>query len=140
MASSKNTINNNVETPGVAIISNGKQKVWISATASGYSPSVVYVQKDIPTEFIVKGDTLTSCNNELVIPSLNMRKKLSSGDTVFEFTPGDKDINYSCWMGMLNGTIKVVDDLNAVDTSEFTNLAPSTNSGALPGGCCAPRN
>jgi plastocyanin domain-containing protein len=40
------------------------------------------------------------------------------GENVIEFIPGDKDINFSCWMGMIRGTIKVTDNLNTVDTSE----------------------
>jgi len=52
---------------------------------------------------------------------MNIESNLSSGENIIEFTPGDKDINYSCWMGMLTGTIKVVDDLNAVDTNDINS-------------------
>ena len=41
-----------------------------------------------------------------IIPSLNIEKELHAGDNVIEFTidtPGK--ISYSCWMGMIRGTI-----------------------------------
>lgn len=104
-----------------ATISNGKQTIKISATNQGYTPSIVYVQKGVPTEFIVDGESINFCNNKIVIPSMNIQKSLSSGENIIEFTPEDKDINYSCWMGMLRGTIKVVDDLNSVDDSTIQN-------------------
>lgn len=101
-----------------AVITDGKQTIEITAGARGYSPKVVYIQKDIPTDFIINGERLTSCNNEINIPSLNIKKKLKSGENVISFTPGDSDINYSCWMGMLRGNIKVVDDLSKITNND----------------------
>lgn len=118
-----------------AKLSNGVQEIRITADARGYNPSVVFVQKGVPTKLIVEGKTITSCNNEIVIPSMNKRQKLSKGETVIEFTPGNEDINYSCWMGMLRGLIKVVDNLDNIsqsDISEAQNSAPASGAG----GCC----
>ncbi|MEG1254345.1 sulfite exporter TauE/SafE family protein [Clostridium sp.] len=125
-SNSNSTITQN-SSSNKAVISDGKQIVRISATQSGYSPNVVYIQKDIPTEFIVDGESITFCNNQLVIPSMNIKQNLSSGENVIEFTPGDKDINYSCWMGMLTGTIRVVADLDDVDDNNINseNYYPS---------------
>lgn len=106
-----------------AIILDGKQTIEITAGARGYSPRVVYVQKDIPTDFIINGERITSCNNEINITSLNIKKKLTSGENVISFTPGDSEINYSCWMGMLRGNIKVVDDLSKVKESNSSESA-----------------
>lgn len=104
-----------------ATISNGKQVIKISANNQGYTPNVVYIQKGIPTEFIIDGESINFCNNKIVIPSMNIEKNLSSGENVIEFTPDSGDINYSCWMGMLRGTIKVVDDLNSINDSTIQN-------------------
>ncbi|GAA0775002.1 hypothetical protein GCM10008908_25810 [Clostridium subterminale] len=104
-----------------ATISNGKQVIKISANNQGYTPNVVYIQKGIPTEFIIDGESINFCNNKIVIPSMNIEKNLSSGENVIEFTPDSGDINYSCWMGMLRGTIKVVDDLNSISDSTIQN-------------------
>lgn len=99
------------DTSGVATIENGIQTVKITADYSGYSPALVYIKKDIPTKFIIDGKQLTGCNNAIVIPSLNIQKELQEGENIIEFTPGNTDIGYSCWMGMIRGNIKVVDDL-----------------------------
>lgn len=118
-----------------AKVVNGVQEVRITADASGYNPNVVFVQKGVPTKLIVEGKTITSCNNEIVIPSMNKRQKLSKGETVIEFTPGNEDINYSCWMGMIRGLIKVVDNLDTISQSDISaaqNAAPSSNAA----GCC----
>lgn len=106
-----------------ATIVDGKQTIEITAGTRGYSPKVVYIQKDIPTDFIINGERLTSCNNEINIPSLNIKKKLESGENIISFTPGDSDISYSCWMGMLRGNIKVVDDLSEIKESSSSESA-----------------
>ncbi|HEX9027175.1 MAG TPA: heavy metal transport/detoxification protein, partial [Clostridium sp.] len=73
------------------------------------------------------------CNNAVVVPSLNIQKTLKSGENVIEFTPGDKDINFSCWMGMIRGVIKVTDNLDSVDTSKADPSIPTPSSGMS---CC----
>lgn len=106
----------------VATIADGKQTITISAGSRGYTPKEIYIQKDLPTELIIKGDKLTSCNNTIYIPSLNIQKELSSGENVIEFTPEDTDtIKYSCWMGMIRGNIKVVDDLSNINIIDGSN-------------------
>lgn len=115
-----------------ATIENGVQAIRITADNRGYSPSTVYVQKDIPVKWIIEGKQLNSCNNAIVVNSLNKQVKLNKGENIIEFTPGDKDINYSCWMGMIRGVIKVVDDLGSEE------LVADPSVGASSGGsCCA---
>ncbi|GIM28049.1 heavy metal-associated domain-containing protein [Clostridium polyendosporum] len=119
-----------------AKIIDGKQIVRITADANGYTPNVVFIQKGTPTQVIFDGKVITSCNNEVIFPSLNKRKKLQKGENIIEFTPNDsKDINYSCWMGMLSGVIKVVDNLDNVKDSDISSAQNSLppSSGA---GCC----
>ena len=44
----------------------------------------------------------------MVIPALGLRVPLSEGDNIVEFTVGEPGvIPYTCWMGMLRGTITV---------------------------------
>ncbi|HSQ33793.1 MAG TPA: sulfite exporter TauE/SafE family protein [Peptostreptococcaceae bacterium] len=111
--------NNNVEdlskNYGVETIEDGVQTVKITADYSGYTPSLVYIKKDIPTRFIIDGKQLSGCNNAIVIPSLNVEKKLQEGENVIEFTPNNvTSIDYSCWMGMISGSIEVVDDISDI--------------------------
>jgi plastocyanin domain-containing protein len=113
-----------------AQLSDGVQTVRVSANNSGYTPNILYVQKGVPVKWIIDGEQINSCNNEIVVPSLNIKKKLSSGENIIEITPQDQDISFSCWMGMIKGVIKVVDDVNAVDVTKDNTVIASES------GCC----
>ncbi|MEQ8198910.1 MAG: sulfite exporter TauE/SafE family protein, partial [Clostridiaceae bacterium] len=82
-----------------ATIKDGVQIINMTADNRGYTPNAFYVQKGIPVKWIIDGKQITSCNNAIAAPSLNIEKKIKSGENVIEFTPSDKDINFSCWMG-----------------------------------------
>lgn len=116
-----------------ATIENGVQVIRMTADNNGYTPNAVYVQKDIPVKWIIEGNQLNSCNNAVVVPSLNMQKTLKAGENIIEFTPKDEDINFSCWMGMIRGVIKVTDNLDSVDTSKADSSIPAPSSGMS---CC----
>jgi sulfite exporter TauE/SafE/plastocyanin domain-containing protein/copper chaperone CopZ len=117
---------------GVAVIQDGVQIVNMTADGRGYTPNVLYVQKGIPVKWVIDGKQVTSCNNAVVIPALKERYTIRAGENIAEFTP-DKtgDLTFSCWMGMIPGVFKVVDDLNTVDASKDTTSLP-----AASGGCC----
>lgn len=116
-----------------ATIENGVQVIRMTADNNGYTPNGVYVQKDMPVKWIIEGNQLNSCNNAIVVPSLNIEKRLKSGENIIEFTPKDEDINFSCWMGMIRGVIKVTDNLDSVDTSKADSSIPAPSSGMS---CC----
>lgn len=130
-SSSKGNSNTNV---GKAVMKDGVQEIVMSANNKGFTPNAFYVQKGVPVRWIVNGDQLNTCNNAIIIPSLNREFKINKGENVIEFTPGDKDINFSCWMGMINGVIKVVDNLEGIDTSQPDPSLPPASTGPS---CCA---
>lgn len=132
--SSENIIDSVNTNVGKATIQDGVQIINMTADRNGYTPNAFYVQKDIPVKWIIDGKELNSCNNAIVASSLNLELKLKSGENIIEFTPDDKDINFSCWMGMIGGVIKVVDKLDSVDTTEPDSSLPTTSSGPS---CCA---
>jgi sulfite exporter TauE/SafE/copper chaperone CopZ len=75
-----------------------------------FSPSEFVVKKGIPVEWNIYGKNLTGCSNEVIIPSLGIRKKLQPGPNKVEFTPQKAGIlPFSCWMGMLRGRFIVVE-------------------------------
>lgn len=126
--------NSNIEK---AVIKDGVQTITMTANNKGYTPNAFYVQKGIPVKWVITGDELNSCNDGLIVPSLNIDMKLKKGENVVnEFTPNDKDINFSCWMGMISGIIKVTDNLNSVDTSKSDPSIPAPSTG--PSCCAAP--
>ena len=70
----------------------------------------ITVKAGTPVRWIIHAEEekITGCNNEIVIPALNMRIPLSVGDNVVEFTVNEPGvIPYTCWMGMLHGSITV---------------------------------
>lgn len=118
----------------IATIQNDEQEIRTELESYGY-PALT-VQKGIPVKWIINVDAqkLNSCNNEIVIPALGISKELSVGENIIEFTPDNTGvIQYSCWMGMINSTIAVVDDVKNYDAGEIQKQIDS-----LPrkGGCC----
>ncbi|ALB45836.1 MULTISPECIES: cupredoxin domain-containing protein [Clostridium] len=101
-----------------ASIENGVQVVRITVDNNGYTPDVIYVQKDIPVKLIFEGDQLNSCNNGIVLPSFNIDKDFKSGENIIEFIPKDEDIEFSCWMGMIKGIIKITDSIESINETE----------------------
>jgi copper ion binding protein len=97
-----------------ATIMDGYQTVTVDLKSSSY-PSLK-VQKGIPVRFNLRAEkkNLTGCNNAIMIPSFKLEQKLQPGDNIISFTP-DKvgTIPYSCWMGMINAKILVVDKLDS---------------------------
>ena len=117
-----------------ATLQDGIQIINMTADNNGYKPNAFYVQKGIPVRWIIDGKELNSCNNAIVARALNLERKIKKGENIIEFTPGDKDINFSCWMGMIGGVIKVVDNLDSVDTSKADPSLPPPSTGPS---CCA---
>src|SRR5690606_14804228 len=112
---------------------NGIQVIKMTADNRGYTPNAFYVQKGIPVQWIIDGQQLNSCNNAIVSRALNLQTKIEKGENIIEFTPGNEDINFSCWMGIIRGVIKVVDNLSAVDTSKPDPSLPPASTGPS---CC----
>lgn len=100
-----------------ATIKDGVQVLNMTANVYGYTPKTLYVQKGMPLKWVINGEEITSCNNTIVVPGMDIQQKLQSGNNLIEFTPGSEDLNFSCWMGMKRGVIKVVDDLEAITAS-----------------------
>ena len=131
-----NSSDNNIVKP---TIKDGVQIINMTADGRGYTPNILYVKKDVPVKWVIDGKQITSCNNAVVVPTLNIQKKLKSGENIIEFKPEKTgDINFSCWMGMIRGVIKVVDDIDTVDTSKTDNSVPP--SGTTGGSCCGGGN
>jgi plastocyanin len=86
------------------------QRIEMHIKYSGFEPAVLHVKKGASVTFAVFGDEVTGCTNRIIIPSLNISKDISPGENLITFTPtAAGNIPYSCWMGMVHGTI-VVDD------------------------------
>ena len=72
--------------------------------SSGFSLSTLHLKKGIPVRWKIYGDQVSSCTNKIIVPSLNISKKISNGENVVEFIPDTVgEIPFSCWMGMTRG-------------------------------------
>ena len=122
------------------------QKVQATLNSSVY-PFII-VQKGIPVELTISADenSITGCNQTVVFPSYNVKKTLTPGDNVIQFTPDETGlIPYTCWMGMKDGRILVVDNLfaepeaaalPAATTPAIESTAPNLDSTTTKGTCC----
>lgn len=84
----------------------------INTSLDGGDYSAITVKSGVPVKWTIsaKKSDINGCNNTLVIPKYNIKKKLVPGDNIIEFTPGGSGkIPYSCWMGMITSTITIVD-------------------------------
>ncbi len=130
----------------------------ITSELTGYGYPAITVKAGIPVKWTIKAPkgSLNGCNYAIIIPEYKIEKTLEIGDNVIEFTPTRMGtFTYSCWMGMIRSSIKVVEndgaaapsgsagqstDSTAVDFSAFAgDLEAADDPNALPllpGGCC----
>lgn len=102
-----------------AEIQENVQVVSIKVNAQDYNPATIVVQKNIPVKLVIIGEQITSCNNTIVISAYKIQHQLQKGENIIEFTPTTAgDVKFSCSMGMLSGTIKVVDNLQTASGNE----------------------
>ena len=95
-------------TSDAAVTESNIQMVHSELEWRGY-PDIT-VKAGLPVRWVIHAaeGRITGCNNEMVIPALNLRVPLQEGDNVIEFTAAEPGvIPYTCWMGMLRGSITV---------------------------------
>jgi uncharacterized protein len=87
-----------------AVVQEDVQIVQMIADYRGYTPSTFYLQKDVPVRWEINATQITGCTDEIIVPDLDIRQKLTSGVNIIEFTPTRAGtIGFSCWMGMVRG-------------------------------------
>lgn len=92
-------------------VEDGLQTVTTNLSSGGYEP--ITVQVGIPVKWVVnaKDGTINGCNNKIIVDEYDIQKELEVGENVIEFTPMETGTyTYSCWMGMINSEITVIDD------------------------------
>jgi len=91
---------------------NGKQVLKMDASASGYKPNYFKVAAGLPVRFEITDKGTSGCTNAVISRELFEGEiSLTPGQTsIKEFTPTKPGkFKFSCWMGMVSGTIEVVD-------------------------------
>lgn len=83
-----------------------------STLSSGKYPNIK-VQAGIPVKWIIdapKG-SINGCNNRMIIRDFGVEHTFQTGENVIEFTPEKTGkVSYSCWMGMIRGTISITEE------------------------------
>ena len=82
-----------------------------STLSSGKYPSIT-VQAGLPVKWMIDAPqgSVNGCNNRVFIPEYNIEYQFKTGENVIEFTPSETGtFPFSCWMGMIRSTIKVVE-------------------------------
>ncbi len=122
----------------IARLDGGVQLVETTMRANRYEP--IIVQKGLPVKWTIKADatSLNGCNNPVTIPAYGLNRRLQPGSNLIEFTPESAgNVLYTCWMGMISSTIRVVDDISKVtarDVKEAERYAATAPKG---GSCCS---
>lgn len=122
---------------------NGKQVIKMDASSSGYKPNYFKVKTGVPVRWEINDTGTSGCTNAVISRSLfDGQIDLTPGQlSVKEFTPEKPGkYKFSCWMGMISGTIEVVDQNGSTGASANINANPSptgSTSGfcSINGGC-----
>lgn len=129
-------------TIAVATVVGNYQEVRTTVESGDYHPFIV--QKGIPVRWTIsaKAEDLNGCNNPLTVPLYGIRKELVPGDNLIEFTPDrDGTISYTCWMGMITSSIRIVPDLKVLTAKDLAappagSIESAFGPGGASGGCC----
>ena len=116
-------------------IVNGKQVVKMDASSRGYTPNYFKVRVGVPVRWEITDRGTSGCTNAIISRGLfDGEIPLTPGQvSVKEFTPQKLGkYKFSCWMGMISGTIEVSD--GNMTTNSYTLPALST-AGNSNGGC-----
>lgn len=86
----------------------------ININETGFSPALVIMQKNIQTEWNINGEALDGCNDSLNFSDYGSTIDINDGDNIVGFIT-EADFTLSSWMGILNGYVKIVDDIDSMD-------------------------
>lgn len=102
----------NITNSGNVKIVDGRQLINSKLSPGSY-PDIT-VEAGTPVKWIITAPngSINGCNNTMNIQAFGVKKySFKSGENVIEFTPEKTGkYQYYCWMGMIRGTITVVDE------------------------------
>jgi plastocyanin domain-containing protein len=108
----------NIPTDGIVVADvkddAGFQTVSINLTDNGFEPAILVVQRYVPSEWVIKNDSLDPGNSRLVFPACHAQIETEQGNNIIQFVPAG-DFAFSTGDNIFYGYVKVVDDINAID-------------------------
>lgn len=96
--------------PAAAVLGEDGFQTITTQLDSGSYPQI-QVQAGVPVRWIVQAEenAINGCNNRMLCQSLGLEYAFHPGENRIEFTPtAPGRYSYSCWMGMIYGTITVI--------------------------------
>ncbi len=112
----------------VAEIKDEKQVVKIDVEENKFSPSVIVMQSDIETTWIINYNKTNTDINTLIFPLYNAQLHLIEGENTITLIP-EIDFNFSASDHSFYGYVKVVDNINKIDITaikeEIGNYVPA---------------
>ncbi|MFT3952604.1 MAG: sulfite exporter TauE/SafE family protein [Oscillospiraceae bacterium] len=116
-------------TPTKLHIVDGKQLVVSTLSAGTYPDITVEAGTPVSWTITAPAGSLNGCNSRVNIPAFGISGyAFATGENTLTFTPEKTGkFEYSCWMGMIHGTITVV-EASAQATAGTTTAAPQTAS------------
>ncbi|MDR1863009.1 MAG: sulfite exporter TauE/SafE family protein [Treponema sp.] len=117
----------------VPVIENGVQIVNATLSAGRY-PAIT-VRQGLPVKWTINAPqgSINGCNNRMIIREYGIEYRFKPGENVIEFTPARTGkFSYSCWMGMIRGSITVIEEgQTAADPGE-SDTAPVPAGVTIP--------
>jgi hypothetical protein len=90
------------------------QAIEIRLTDDGFEPSIIVMQRQLPTLWNISIESLDPGNSRLVFPAYYRMLDTEQGDNPIQLIPTD-DFDFSTGYNIYYGYVKVVDDINSVD-------------------------
>lgn len=102
------------------------QVIKMTVDYRGFKPNVFTLEKGVPVKWVIEGEQVSGCTNEIIVPSLKVKQEIKPGKNIVEFTPNKTGtINFSCWMGMVRGKFIVKENDTAVENQTGHKLVVS---------------
>ncbi|MDR0730759.1 MAG: sulfite exporter TauE/SafE family protein [Treponema sp.] len=113
-----------------------------STLSPGRYPAIT-VQQGIPVKWTINAPagSINGCNNSMIIREYRLEHRFSPGENIIEFTPGRTGtFSYTCWMGMIRGSITVVEAAGETGTAAAAGEQAEGQGGgeAVPAGVRIP--
>ncbi|HZJ41845.1 MAG TPA: sulfite exporter TauE/SafE family protein [Patescibacteria group bacterium] len=122
---------------GLPEIVKGVQILKMDAKSTGYTPNRLKVRAGIPVRWEITDKGTSGCTNAVMSRGLfEGQIALTPGKTsVKEFTPEQPGIyKFSCWMGMVSGTIEVVDGEGRSANNDTPSALAASETEVIPSG------
>jgi plastocyanin domain-containing protein len=113
------------------------QNVKLSIENYEYKLEPSVLKKDVPVRMVVDLNTVTGCTRDIVISTFKVRKYVSEGDNIVEFTPTKAGtIGIACSMNMARGEFTVVEN-DGTPSNYIDSSVKSANAGVKSGSSCS---